>query len=74
MVAYCCTERTNDYIRNEKISVRLGKGTYEMKYLRPSDIHPILTQRIIGTGSLVPVEIDIPDFSNDLLIHIEKIR
>ncbi len=74
LVAYCCTNRTNDYIRNEKMFVRLGNGTYEIKFLRPSDINPILTQRIIGTGSLIPVEIDVPDFSNDLLIHIERVR
>lgn len=71
-LTYCCTRETGRSVSGEKAKIRLPNGIYQISFVSPvtlEEIHSI-TFESVSLGKVT--EVEIPEFTDDLIIKIEK--
>jgi hypothetical protein len=68
VVAYLCVEQTHGRVKNVGLQFALPTGSYRTTLINPCDL------RVIASGAL-PVDghLDLPEFSDDLVVKVERI-
>jgi len=71
-VTYCCTRETGNSVSGEKAFVRLPNGLYQIEFISPISLEVIHSLAIESVSLGKTTEIDIPEFTDDLIIKIVK--
>ncbi len=69
---YGCYQKQDVFARGKKMSLRLPAGSYDLSFFRPGDLKKIKSIDIQASGVNNLLEIDLPDFKDDILIMISK--
>lgn len=72
IILYACSNETSTFERNNTISLHLPNGKYAVSFFRPSDLNKIKTVDIEASGINNLLEIDVPDFNDDILIKVTR--
>ena len=72
VILYGCYQKPDVFARGKKMSLRLPTGIYDISFFRPGDLKKIKSTDIQASGINNLLEIDLPDFKDDILIMISK--
>lgn len=73
-IAYLCTRLTGEEVRNATVSLRLPNGGYKIEIIDPSDLSFINSFEIRSKGLFDLVVINLPVFTDDILIKTELLE
>ncbi len=72
VITYACSTKPTAFVRNNTMTLRLHNGEYQVFFIRPADLKKIKAINISASGPNNLLEIDLPDFNDDILIMVTK--
>ncbi len=71
-VTYCCTRGTGEYVKARKALIRIKNGIYQVTFFSPAKMEKIKELTFESKGLRNEYEIDLPSFTDDILILIRE--
>ena len=73
-IAYVCTPDPGGQVAGATVGLRLPNGEYRLAFLDPTDLSVMGTRTHTSHGAGDEVPVELPEFTDDLVIKLERIR
>jgi hypothetical protein len=73
-ITYLCTRSTKQEIHGAQALYRLPNGTYRIEFFNPSNNLKISEQEVVSTNLRNHYPVNIPNFTDDILLKMTKIK
>lgn len=73
-VTYLCTRKTGEQVSGQTAKIRLPDGVYRVSFIRPGTLEIIKTIDFQSSGLGHLYDLPLPDFTDDLVVKMEKIK